>query len=155
MCDVKVSQDGRIEIITSKERHTAELDRIGVPEKTIRGRVNMVENDIVFTPYAEASRKPTYEKKVVVGSTTIQCTEDKVKFSFLVPRHLRKELMVLYVQSEIDEVKRRLNEDVYDLVASPVPSQGGVTQEPKTEAPSNPSYEGGNSSNAENGNHNS
>ena len=128
MCDVKVSEDGRIEIST-KSYHSGELGRLGTPEKTIRGRMKMVEKDLVFDPYAEGTRKPTYKKQVVVGSTTLAVTEDKVKVSFLVPRHLSKPLMTLYIQSEIDEVKRRLDTDVYDsLVASPSPSQGGVTR---------------------------
>ena len=117
MCDVKVSEDGRIEI-TTKSYHTAELERLGKPEKTIRGRMKMVEKDFVFDPYAEGSRKPTYSKQVVVGSTTLAVTEDKVKVSFMVPRHLSKPLMTLYIQSEIDEVKRRLDTDVYDMLAS-------------------------------------
>ena len=113
MCDVKVSQDGRIEIAT-KSYHAAEMERLGTPEKAVRGRVQMVEQNFVFSPYAEGSRKPTYKKQLVVGSTTLAVTEDKVKVSFLVPRHLSKPLMTLYIQSEIDEVKRRLDEDVYD-----------------------------------------
>ena len=129
MCDVKVSQDGRIEIAT-KSYHAAEMERLGTPEKTVRGRMKMVEQNFVFDPYAEGSRKPTYKKQLVVGSTTLAVTEDKVKISFLVPRHLSKPLMTLYIQSEIDEVKRRLDSDVYDslVVASPDPSRGGVTQ---------------------------
>ena len=121
MCDVKVSQNGRIEIAT-KSYHTEELARLGTPEKTVRGRMKMVEQNFVFDPYAEGSRKPTYKKQLVVGSTTLAVTEDKVKISFLVPRHLSKPLMTLYIQSEIDEVKRRLEEDVYDslVVASPL-----------------------------------
>ena len=115
MCDVKVSENGRIEINT-KSYHSQELERLGTPEKTIRGRVKMVEKDFIFEPYAEASRKPTYKKQVVVGSTTLAVTEDKVKISFLVPRHLTKALMTLYIQSEIDEVKRRLDTDVYDSI---------------------------------------
>ena len=115
MCDVKVSQDGRIEIAT-KSYHAEELQRLGTPEKAIRGRVTKVEQSFIFAPYAEASRKPTFEKKVVVGSTTLQCTEDKIKVSFLVPRHLRKDIMVMYIQSEMDEVKRRLVTDVYDML---------------------------------------
>ena len=115
MCDVTVSQDGRIEIAT-KSYHAAELQRLGKPEKAVRGRMKMVEHNFIFDPYAEASRKPTFEKKVVVGSTTLQCTEDKIKVSFLVPRHLRKDVMVLYIQSEMDEVKRRLVTDVYDML---------------------------------------
>ena len=117
MCDVKVSQDGRIEIAT-KSYHAEELQRLGTPEKAIRGRLAKVDQSFIFAPYAEGSRKPTFDKKVVVGSTTLQCTEDKVKISFLVPRHLRKDIMVLYIQSEMDEVKRRLVEDVYDMLAS-------------------------------------
>ena len=117
MCDVKVAEDGRIEIQT-KSYHTAELQRLGTPEKAIRGRVKMVEQNFVFDPYAEGSRKPTYKKQVVVGSTTLGVTEDKVKISFMIPRHLRKELMLMYIQSEIDEVKRRLETDVYDSLVS-------------------------------------
>jgi hypothetical protein len=113
MCDVKVSQDGRIEIAT-KSYHTEELARLGTPEKAVRGRVQMVEQNFIFAPYAEGSRKPTYKKQLVVGSTTLAVTEDKVKVSFMVPRHLSKPLMTLYIQSEIDEVKRRLDSDVYD-----------------------------------------
>ena len=115
MCDVKVSEDGRIEI-TTKSYHGNELERLGTPEKAVRGRVQMVEKNFVFAPYAEGSRKPTYKKQVVVGSTTLAVTEDKVKVSFLVPRHLSKPLMSLYIQSEIDEVKRRLDTDVYDTL---------------------------------------
>ena len=115
MCDVKVSEDGRIEI-TTKNYHGNELERLGTPEKAIRGRVKMVEKNFVFDPYAEGSRKPTYKKQIVVGSTTLAVTEDKVKVSFLVPRHLSKPLMTLYIQSEIDEVKRRLDTDVYDYL---------------------------------------
>ena len=113
MCDVTVTQEGSVTIKT-KSYHTAELERLGKPEKTIRGRMKMVEQNIVFDPYAEGSRKPTYKKQVVVGSTTLAVTEDKVKISFMVPRHLSKPLMTLYIQSEIDEVKRRLDTDVYD-----------------------------------------
>lgn len=127
MCDVKVSQDGRIEIAT-KSYHAEELQRLGAPEKAIRGRVTKVEQSFVFAPYAEASRKPTFDKKVVVGSTTLQCTEDKIKISFLVPRHLRKDIMVMYIQSEMDEVKRRLVTDVYDTLTDngQQPEEGGA-----------------------------
>ena len=131
MCDVTVTQEGRVTIKT-KSYHTTELERLGKPEKTIRGRMKMVEKDLVFDPYAEGTRKPTYKKQVVVGSTTLAVTEDKVKVSFLVPRHLSKPLMTLYIQSEIDEVKRRLDTDVYDyLVKTPSNSPSmGSTQSP-------------------------
>ena len=120
MCDVKVAEDGRIEIQT-KGYPGPERERLGCQPNTthaIRGRVTTVEQSFVFAPYAEQSRKPTYSKQVVVGSTTLGVTEDKVKISFMVPRHLRKELMVMYIQAEIDEVKRRLALDVYDMLAS-------------------------------------
>lgn len=119
MCDVKVAEDGRVEIGT-KSYHAPELERLGCPPNpthAIRGRVVMDEQNFVFAPYAEQSRKPTFSKMVVVGSTTLQCTEEKVKISFMVPRHLRKDMFILYVQSEIDEVKRRLAIDVYDRLA--------------------------------------
>ena len=122
MCDVKVNEDGRIEI-TTKSYHNGELERLGTPEKAIRGRVKMVEQNFIFDPYAEGKRKPTYSRQVVVGSTTLAVTEDKVKVSFLVPRHLSKPLMTLYIQSEIDEVKRRLDTDVYDAL---VAQKGGA-----------------------------
>lgn len=120
MCDVKVAEDGRIEIQT-KSYHAPELARLGCPPNpthSIRGRFTKVEQSFIFAPYAEASRKPTYSKQVVIGSTTLGVTEDKVKISFMVPRHLRRELMVMYIQSEIDEVKRRLALDVYDTLVT-------------------------------------
>ena len=89
--------------------------------------MKMVEQNFVFDPYAEGSRKPTYKKQLVVGSTTLAVTEDKVKISFMVPRHLAKPLMLMYIQSEIDEVKRRLQTDVYDMLAAspnPLPKRG-------------------------------
>ena len=121
MCDVTVTQEGNVTIKT--KYCSAELARLGKPEKAIRGRMKMVEKDLVFDPYAEGTRKPIYKKQVVVGSTTLAVTEDKVKVSFLVPRHLSKPLMTLYIQSEIDEVKRRLDADVYDYL---VAQKGGA-----------------------------
>ena len=112
-CDVHISENGKMKVMT-KSYHSGALERLGKPEKTIRGRVKMEDTSFVFEPYAEASRKPTFSKTVVVGSTSLQCTEDKVKISFMVPRHLSKPLMVMYIQSEIDEVKRRLEVDVYE-----------------------------------------
>ena len=122
MCDVTVTQEGNVTIKT--KYCSAELERLGKPEKPIRGRMKRVEKDFVFDPYAEGTRKPTYQKQVVVGSTTLAVTEDKVKVSFLVPRHLSKPLMTLYIQSEIDEVKRRLDTDVYDYLV--VAQKGGA-----------------------------
>lgn len=116
-CDVSVSQQGNITVDPKKYNADA-MGRLGVPAKAVRGRVRVEDGLFRFDPYGEATRKPTFSRQVVVGSTTLQCTEDKVKVSFMVPRHLRKELMVMYIQSEIDEVKRRLALDVYDMLAS-------------------------------------
>ena len=116
MCDVKVSDNGRLEVIT-KSYHREELERLGKPTKTVRGRVKMEGQNLVFEPYAEASRKPTYSKQAHVGScTTLAVTADKLKLSMVMPRHMRKELMVMYIQAEIDEVKRRLEVDLYEMI---------------------------------------
>lgn len=118
MCDVKISEKGRIEINT-KSYHSAELERLGTPEKTIRGRVKMEKQNFVFEPYAEQSRKPTYKKQVVVGSTTVAVTEDKVKLSLVFSRNYSKEMLVRLIETEMEEVLRRLEEDVYDTVVAP------------------------------------
>ena len=114
MCDVRINENGRMVVETKELYHANALKRLGKPAKTIRGRVKMEDTSFVFEPYAEAARKPTYQKQVVVGSTTLAVTDDKVKISFMVPRHLTKALMTLYIQSEMDEVKRRLEEDLYE-----------------------------------------
>ena len=118
MCDVKISEKGRIEINT-KSYHSAELERLGTPEKTIRGRVKMEKQNFVFEPYAEQSRKPTYKKQVVVGSTTVAVTEDKVKLSLVLSRNYSKEMLVRLIEAEMEEVLRRLEEDIYDTVVAP------------------------------------
>ena len=117
MCDVKVSENGRIEINT-KSYHSQELERLGTPEKTIRGRVKMENQCFVFEPYAEQSRKPTYKKQVVVGSTTVAVTEDKVKLSLVLSRNYSKEMLVRLIEAEMEEVLRRLKEDVYDSIVA-------------------------------------
>ena len=121
-CNVSVTQQGDI-TIDPKTYNTFALERLGTPERAIRGRVKVADGVFNFAPYAEGARKPTYQKQVVVGSTTLAVTEDKVKVSFMVPRHLTKPLMLLYIQSEIDEVKRRLDVDVYDSL---VVQKGGA-----------------------------
>lgn len=116
-CDVSVSQQGNI-TVDPKKYNADGMERLGVPSKNVRGRVRVADGLIKFDPYDEASRRPTFSKQVVVGSTTISVTEDKVKIAFLVGRHMSKEIMLMYIQSEIDEVKRRLALDVYDSVVS-------------------------------------
>ena len=120
MCDVRVSENGKIEVAT-KSFHSAEMERLGAVDKAIRGRFKVTDGIFNFSPYAESTRKPTYSKQVVVGGTTLAVTEDKVKVSFMVPRHLTKPLMVMYIQSEIDEVKRRLEADVYESLVVQAP----------------------------------
>ena len=128
MCDVHVSENGKIEVET-KSYHSDALERLGELEKIVRGRVKMEGKNLVFEPYAEASRKPTYTKKVIVGSTTVAVTNGSVKLSLVLSRNYTKEMLTRLIESEIEEVVRRLREDLYDtIVASPSPSQGGVTR---------------------------
>ena len=119
MCDVHVSENGKM-VVKPKSYHSDALSRLGTPEKTIRGRVKMEKQNFVFEPYAEASRKPTYKKQVVVGSTTVAVTEDKVKLSLVLSRNYSKEMLVRLIETEMDEVLRRLKEDVYDAVVAPL-----------------------------------
>ena len=117
MCDVHVSENGKM-VVEPKSFHTNALNRLGKPEKTIRGRVKMDDTRFIFEPYAEASRKPTYKKQVVVGSTTVAVTEDKVKLSLVLSRNYSKEMLVRLIEAEMEEVLRRLEEDVYDSIVA-------------------------------------
>ena len=113
MCDVHVSENGKM-VVEPKSYHSDALSRLGTPEKTIRGRVKMEKQCFVFEPYAEASRKPTYKKQVVVGSTTVAVTEDKVKLSLVLSRNYSKEMLVRLIEAEMEEVLRRIEEDLYE-----------------------------------------
>ena len=113
MCDVMVAQDGKVEIVT-KSYHAEELARMGRLTKKLAGSLAQTDEGFVFNPYQKGTGRSPYEQQVVVGSTTLKTTKDKVYISFAVPRHLAKNLMTMYIQSEMDEVKRRIEEDVYD-----------------------------------------
>ena len=113
MCNVHVSENGKM-VVEPKSYHSDALSRLGTPEKTIRGRVKMEKQCFVFEPYAEASRKPTYKKQVVVGSTTVAVTEDKVKLSLVLSRNYSKEMLVRLIEAEMEEVLRRIETDVYE-----------------------------------------
>ena len=115
MCDVHVSDNGKI-VISTKSYHSAALERLGDPERAIRGRVKVEKESFVFEPYAEASRHPTYKKKAVVGSTTIAVTDGNVKLSLVVSRNYTKEMLTRLIEAEIEEVIRRLKEDLYDAI---------------------------------------
>ena len=117
-CDVRINENGKIMVETKEYLHTNALKRLGTPEKTIRGRVKMDDTRFIFEPYAEASRKPTYKKQVVVGSTTVAVTEDKVKLSLVLSRNYSKEMLVRLIEAEMEEVLRRLEEDVYDSIVA-------------------------------------
>ena len=117
MCDVHVSENGKM-VVEPKSYHSDALSRLGTPEKTIRGRVKMEKQCFVFEPYAEQSRKPTYKKQVVVGSTTVAVTEDKVKLSLVLSRNYSKEMLVRLIEAEMEEVLRRIEEDVYDSIVA-------------------------------------
>ena len=92
------------------------LERLGKLEKTIRGRVKMEKQNLVFEPYAEASRRPTYTKKVIVGSTTVAVTNGSVKLSLVLSRNYTKEQLVAYIEMEMKEVLRRIGEDLYETI---------------------------------------
>lgn len=115
MCDVHISENGKM-VVETKSYHSAELARLGTPEKVIRGRLKVEDGAFVFDPYAEASRKPTYSKKVVVGSTTVAVTADNVKFSLVLSRNYTKEQLVAYIEMEMKEVLRRIGEDLYETI---------------------------------------
>lgn len=115
MCDVHISENGKM-VVTPKSYHGDALERLGKPEKSIRGRVKMVDGTFVFEPYAEASRKPTYLKKAVVGTTTIAVTDGNVKFSLVISRNYPKEMLTHLIETEMEEVIRRLKEDLYDTI---------------------------------------
>ena len=113
MCDVMVAQDGKVEIMT-KPYHTEELARMGRLTKKLAGSLAQTDGGFTFVPYRKGTGRSLYEHQIVVGSTTLKTTKDKVYISFAVPRHLAKDLMTMYIQSEMDEVKRRIEEDVYE-----------------------------------------
>ena len=113
MCDVHVSENGKM-VISTKSYHSDALERLGRLTKKLAGSLAQTDEGFTFTPYQKGSGRSPYETQVVVGSTTLKTTKDKVYISFTVPRHLTKPLMTLYIQSEMDEVKRRLEEDLYE-----------------------------------------
>ena len=124
MCDVHVSENGKI-VISTKSYHADALDRPGAPERAIRGRMKVEKQNFVFEPYAEASRRPTYQKKAVVGCTTIAVTDGNVKLSLVLSRNYSKDMLARLIEAEVEEVIRRIKEDLYEkLVASPQPLLG-------------------------------
>ena len=76
-CKVSVTQQGDI-TIDPKTYNTFALERLGTPKGAIRGRFKVADGVFNFAPYAESTRKPTYQKQVVVGSTALAVTEVKV-----------------------------------------------------------------------------
>ena len=122
MCDVHVSENGKM-VISTKSYHSDALERLGELERIIRGRVKMEKQNFVFEPYTEASRRPIYSKKAVVGSTTIAVTDGNVKFSLVLSRNYTKEMFTRLVEAEMGEVIRRLKEDLYDYL---VAQKGGA-----------------------------
>ena len=112
MCDVRISDNGKMEIMP-KSYHSEALARLGKPEKTIRGRVKMVDGVFNFEPYAEGTNKLTFSRRAVVGSTTVAVTADKVKFSLTLSRNYTMEQLVTLIETEMQEVVRRMREDLY------------------------------------------
>ena len=122
MCDVRISENGNIEVAT-KSYHSEELQRLGKPEKAIRGRVKVADGVFTFEPYAEQSRRPTYKKQVHVGScTTLAVTADKLKISMVMGRHMGQTRTIDFIRAEMDDILHQLEGELYDeLVASPSP----------------------------------
>ena len=114
MCDVHVSENGKIEVET-KSYHSDALERLGELEKIIRGRVKMEGKSLVFEPYAEASRRPTYKKQVHVGScTTLAVTADKLKISMVMGRHMGQTRTIDFIRAEMDDILHQLEGELYD-----------------------------------------
>ena len=120
MCDVHISENGKM-VVATKSFHSSEMERLGTPEKIIRGRVKMEKQNFVFEPYAEASRRPTYSKQVHVGScTTLAVTADKLKISMVMGRHMGQQRTINFIRAEMDDILAQLEGELYNtLTASP------------------------------------
>jgi hypothetical protein len=118
MCDVHISENGKM-VVATKSFHSSEMERLGTPEKIIRGRVKMEKQNFVFEPYAEASRRPTYSKQVHVGScTTLAVTADKLKISMVMGRHMGQARTIDFIRAEMDDILHQLEGELYnELVA--------------------------------------
>ena len=116
MCDVRISDNGTIEVAT-KSYHSEELQRLGKPEKAIRGRVKVADGVFAFEPYAEQSRRPTYKKQVHVGScTTLAVTADKLKISMVMGRHMGQTRTIDFIRAEMDDILHQLEGELYDML---------------------------------------
>ena len=118
MCDVHISENGKM-VVATKSFHSSEMERLGTPEKIIRGRVKMEKQNFVFEPYAAQSRKPTYSKQVHVGScTTLAVTADKLKISMVMGRHMGQQRTIDFIRAEMDDILAQLEGELYnELVA--------------------------------------
>ena len=118
-CDVHVNESGKMVVMTRDLLHTNALKRLGKPEKTIRGRVKMEDTRFVFEPYAEASRKPTFKKQVHVGScTTLAVTDDKLKLSMVMSRHMGQQRTIDFIRAEMDDILAQLESELYNQLAA-------------------------------------
>lgn len=118
MCDVVVSEDGRVEIGT-KNYHRDQLAALGKLDKVIPGRLKMNEANLEFEPYGRQTRKPTYQKQVRVGScSTLAVTADKLKISMVINRHMGQQRMVEFVSAEMDDILAQLEGELYGQLIS-------------------------------------
>ena len=118
MCDVVVSEDGRVEIGT-KNYHREQLAALGKLDKVIPGRLKMNEANLEFEPYGRQTRKPTYQKQVRVGScSTLAVTADKLKISMVINRHMGQQRMVEFVSAEMDDILAQLEGELYGQLIS-------------------------------------
>ena len=117
MCDVHISDNGKM-VVETKSYHSNALERMGKPEKIIRGRVKMEDKNLVFEPYAELSRKPTFQKQVRVGScTTLAVTADKLKISLVMPRHMGQQRTIDFIRAEMDDILHQLEGELYEQLS--------------------------------------
>lgn len=114
MCDVHVSENGKIEVVTDI-LHTSALERLGKPEKTIRGRVKMDDQNLVFEPYAEQSRKPIVDNTLRIGNTAVQTTGRLFKLTVTLPKTMSPHMLRAVIEDEVKEIISRWDE-VYDAV---------------------------------------
>ena len=140
LCDVQISENGKV-MVDTKSYNREAMERLGNPEKLIRGRLKVEGSILRFEPYAESSRRPTYSAKAVVGSTTIAVTGGNVKVSLMLSRNYSKDMLVRLIEAEMEEVLRRLKEDLYDSLVSgqQTTDNGQQTTDPLSPADSSPS----------------
>lgn len=114
-CQVQVTDGGKVVIVPQAEQQqTLERLREEVFRKKVPGSMSVQEGALVFEPYKQGLRQPTFVKKEVVGQTVVQVTAKQAKFSLSLPRATSKDIMCLTLMQEVSEVVRRLTDELYE-----------------------------------------